>query len=135
MEARQLRKRRRAQLESHVLRGAELALKHKLRRKFSADFTTRHADDLIAKAAKEYVAAEARGERIENPGGFLVDVAYKRAIDALRKESADPSSTSWRQHPRSRTRASPIHRRSWSTGRSARRSMRRSPTWRERSAK
>ncbi len=32
----------------------------------------------------------ARGERIENPGGFLVDVAYKRAIDALRKESADP---------------------------------------------
>jgi RNA polymerase sigma factor (sigma-70 family) len=90
MEARQLRKRRRAQLEPHVLRGAELALKHKLRRKFSADFTTRHADDLIAKAAKEYVAAEARGERIENPGGFLVDVAYKRAIDALRKESADP---------------------------------------------
>lgn len=90
MEARQLRKRRRAQLEPHVLRGAELALKHKLRRKFSADFTTRHADDLIAKAAKEYVVAEARGERIENPGGFLVDVAYKRAIDALRKESADP---------------------------------------------
>jgi RNA polymerase sigma factor (sigma-70 family) len=90
MEARQLRKRRRAQLEPHVLRGAELALKHKLRRKFSADFTTRYADELIAKAAKEYVVAEARGERIENPGGFLVDVAYKRAIDALRKESNDP---------------------------------------------
>ena len=90
MEARQLRKRREAKLEPHVLRGAELALKHKLRRKFSADFTTRHVDDLIAKAAKEYVTAEARGERIENPGGFLVDVAYKRAIDALRKESADP---------------------------------------------
>jgi RNA polymerase sigma factor (sigma-70 family) len=90
MEARQLRKRREAKLEPHVLGGAELALKHKLRRKFSADFTTRHADDLIAKAAKEYVAAEARGERIENPGGFLVDVAYKRAIDALRKEGNDP---------------------------------------------
>ena len=90
MEARQLRKRREAKLEPHVLRGAELALKHKLRRKFSADFTTRHVDDLIAKAAKEYVTAEGRGERIENPGGFLVDVAYKRAIDALRKESADP---------------------------------------------
>jgi RNA polymerase sigma factor (sigma-70 family) len=90
MEARQLRKRGEQQLEPHVLRGAELALKHKLRRKFSADFTTRHADDLIAKAAKEYVAAEARGERIENPGGFLVDVAYKRAIDALRKEGNDP---------------------------------------------
>jgi RNA polymerase sigma factor (sigma-70 family) len=90
MEARQLRKRGERQLQHHVLRGAELALKHKLRRKFSADFTTRHADDLIAKAAKEYVAAEARGERIENPGGFLVDVAYKRAIDALRKEGNDP---------------------------------------------
>jgi RNA polymerase sigma factor (sigma-70 family) len=90
MEARQLRKRGERQLEPHVLRGAELALKHKLRRKFSADFTTRHADDLIAKAAKEYVAAEARGEHIENPGGFLVDVAYKRAIDALRKEGNDP---------------------------------------------
>ena len=90
MEARQLRKRGERQLEPHVLRGAELALKHKLRRKFSADFTTRHADDPIAKAAKEYVVAEARGEHIENPGGFLVDVAYKRAIDALRKEGNDP---------------------------------------------
>lgn len=90
MEARQLRKRGERGLEPHVLRGAELALKHKLRRKFSADFTARHADDLIAKAAKEYAVAVARGERIENPGGFLVDVAYKRAIDALRKEGNDP---------------------------------------------
>jgi RNA polymerase sigma factor (sigma-70 family) len=90
MEARQLRKRGERGLEPHVLRGAELALKHKLRRKFSADFMARHADDLIAKAAKEYAVAVARGERIENPGGFLVDVAYKRAIDALRKEGNDP---------------------------------------------
>ena len=135
MEARQLRKRGERGLEPHVLRGAELALKHKLRRKFSADFTARHADDLIVKAAKEYAVAVARGERIENPGGFLVDVAYKRAIDALRKRGTIPSSTIWRLHPRCRTRASLIHRRSWSARRSGRRSMRRSPTWRERSGR
>jgi RNA polymerase sigma factor (sigma-70 family) len=73
-----------------VLRGAELALKHKLRRKFGGEFTTRHAEDLIAQAAREYAAAHAGGEEIRNPGGFLVDVAYKRAIDELRHEKRTP---------------------------------------------
>src|SRR5205823_917563 len=73
-----------------TLRGAELALRHKLRRRFSADFIRRHADDLIAQAAKEYAAALDNGATIRNPGGFLVDVAYKRALDALEKETRDP---------------------------------------------
>ncbi len=90
MEARQLRKRSERGLEPHVLRGAELALKHKLRRKFGGEFTARHAEDLIAQAGREYATAEAGGEEILNPGGFLVDVAYKRAIDELRHEKRTP---------------------------------------------
>ena len=90
MEARELRRGSEQALEAHVLRGAELALKHKLRRKFSGDFMARHAKELIAQAAKEYVAARAAGKHIYNPGGFLVDTAYKRAIDALRKEERTP---------------------------------------------
>lgn len=77
----------RRELGQSVLHGAELALKHKLRRRFSADFISRHADDLIAQAAMEYASAVGRGIQIRNPGGFLVDVAYKRALDALDRES------------------------------------------------
>jgi RNA polymerase sigma factor (sigma-70 family) len=78
------------ELTLEVLRGAELALRHKLRRRFSPDFIQRHADDLIAQAAKEYATALEGGKEIRNPGGFIVDVAYKRALDALGKESRAP---------------------------------------------
>lgn len=94
MEARQLdRINRRPELGASVLHGAELALKQKLRRRFSADFISRHADDLIAQAAKEYADAVNRGIEVRNPGGFLVDVAYKRALDALDRESRAPAAT------------------------------------------
>ena len=92
MEARYLERAGEGQeLTREVLHGAELALKHKLRRRFSADFVSRHADDLVAQAANEYVATLNGGAKIRNPGGFLVDVGYKRALDAFGKESRAPA--------------------------------------------
>lgn len=78
------------ELAPEILRGAELALRHKLRRRLSADFISRNIDDLMAQAAKEYVDAIDAGMDVRNVGGFLVDVAYKRALDALDKESREP---------------------------------------------
>jgi len=78
-------------LSPEVLRGADLALRHKLRRRFSAHFVDRQSDDLLAQAAKEYAVALERGDAIHNPGGFIVDVGYKRALDALGKEKRTPA--------------------------------------------
>lgn len=44
----------------------------------------------MAQAAKEYAVAVGRGETIHNPGGFIVDIGYKRALDALGKEQRTP---------------------------------------------
>lgn len=40
-------------LAPEILRGAALALRHKLRRRFSAEFVDRHSEDIFAQAAKE----------------------------------------------------------------------------------
>lgn len=91
MEARHARRVGEVDLAPEILRGAELALRHKLRRRFSADFVDRHADDILAQAAKEYAVAVERGDTIYNPGGFIVDVGYKRALDAINKEQRSPA--------------------------------------------
>ncbi|MBK5218683.1 MAG: sigma-70 family RNA polymerase sigma factor [Thermoleophilia bacterium] len=74
-------------LEAQALAKIERALHGKLRaRKLSEDFIRRCAEDVIQKAAVEYLRAVQDGREIASPNAFIVDAAYKRALDELRRE-------------------------------------------------
>ncbi len=74
-------------LDTDQLRSIEFGLKGKLRAaQISQAFIDRHAEDLVQQALAEYTNARERGDKIVNPGGWIVHAAYMRAIDQLRRD-------------------------------------------------
>src|SRR5262245_6710911 len=75
-------------LDADQLRAIEIGLRGKLRaRQVSESFIDRHIEDLIQQALTEYARACERGQRIVNPGGWVVHTASQRATDQMRRES------------------------------------------------
>jgi RNA polymerase sigma factor (sigma-70 family) len=74
-------------LDKTALSAVSIGLHSKLRRlQVSEAWIERNIDDLIGQGLAEYARAQSRGDRIANPGGWLVHTAYRRAIDQLRRE-------------------------------------------------
>jgi len=73
--------------DAEALGTIERALHGKLRaHRLSESFIERHGEDVVQQGIAEYERALARGSEIENPGGWIVSTAYRRAIDELRRE-------------------------------------------------
>jgi RNA polymerase sigma factor (sigma-70 family) len=73
--------------DAEALEAIERALHGKLRaHRLSESFIERHGEDAVQQGLAEYERALARGSEIENPGGWIVSTAYRRAIDELRRE-------------------------------------------------
>ncbi len=73
--------------DAGALAAMDRALRCKLRaRRLSEAFINRHAEEMVQQAIAEYEGAIARGRKVENPRGWVVSVAYRRAIDELRRE-------------------------------------------------
>lgn len=74
-------------LDSKALEAIERGLNGKLRAySFPRDFIERHGEDALQQGLAEYSRARARGTEIENPGGWVVETSFRRAIDVLRRE-------------------------------------------------
>lgn len=74
--------------EAEALEEIERSLHGKLRaRRLSEDFIGRCAEEAIQKAVVEYLRAIEQGCEVRNRDAFIVDVAFKRAIDELRREA------------------------------------------------
>jgi RNA polymerase sigma factor (sigma-70 family) len=79
-------------LDAEQLRAIEVALHGKLRaHRLSQAFIDRYSEDLIQQALTEYARACEQGQSIENPGGWAVNTAFRRAIDQLRREGREAS--------------------------------------------
>jgi RNA polymerase sigma-70 factor (ECF subfamily) len=77
----------RALEDAEALGTIERALHGKLRaHRLSDGFIERNCEDVLQQARAEYEDAVARGSEIDNPGGWIVSTAYRRAIDELRRE-------------------------------------------------
>jgi RNA polymerase sigma-70 factor (ECF subfamily) len=73
--------------DAEALETIERALHGKLRaHRLSDGFIERNCEDVLQQARAEYEDAVARGSEIDNPGGWIVSTAYRRAIDELRRE-------------------------------------------------
>jgi RNA polymerase sigma factor (sigma-70 family) len=78
---------KRQPLDASQLRAIEVALSGKLRaHQLSEPFIERHAEELIQQGLTEYARA---CEQIDNPGGWIVNTAFRRAIDQLRREGRE----------------------------------------------
>lgn len=74
--------------EAEALGEIERSLHGKLRaRQLSEDFIRRCGEEALQKAVVEYLRAVDQGREIRNRDAFIVDAAFKRAIDELRRES------------------------------------------------
>lgn len=74
-------------LDSEQLLRIERALHGKLRAsRLSETFIARNGEDAVQQGLVEYANALARGRRIDDPGAWVVNAAFQRAIDALRRE-------------------------------------------------
>jgi RNA polymerase sigma factor (sigma-70 family) len=74
-------------LDSEELMRIERALHGKLRAsRLSETFIARNGEDAVQQGLVEYANALARGRRIDDPGAWVVNAAFQRAIDALRRE-------------------------------------------------
>ncbi len=81
---------KRQPLDASQLRAIEVALSGKLRaHQLSEPFIERHAEELIQQALTEYARACEQGQEIDNPGGWIVNTAFRRAIDQLRREGRE----------------------------------------------
>ncbi len=79
-------------MDAEQLRAIEVALHGKLRaHRLSEAFIDRYSEDLIQQALTEYARACEQGKSIENPGGWAVNTAFRRAIDQLRREGREAS--------------------------------------------
>lgn len=72
------------------LREAERGLRLMLARKFSAVWITENARDLLAQANAEYVEWLADHPPAENPIGWLLTCAYRRALNLLDSQTRKP---------------------------------------------
>jgi RNA polymerase sigma-70 factor, ECF subfamily len=81
-------------LDADQLRAIEVALRGKLQAyssRPSEAFIDRNAEDLIQQALTEYAKACEDGQEIYNPGGWVVNTAFRRALDQLRREGREAS--------------------------------------------
>jgi RNA polymerase sigma factor (sigma-70 family) len=77
-------------LDADQLRAISAALPGKLRaHQVSETFIDRYTEELVQQALAEYVRACERGQAIDNPGGWIVNTAFRRAIDQLRREERE----------------------------------------------
>ncbi len=54
--------------------------------RLSEAFIDRAGEDAIGQSLVEYLGALRRGQQIENPNGWIVNTAYRRALNLLRRE-------------------------------------------------
>lgn len=79
-------------LDADQLRAISAALPGKLRaHQVSEAFIDRFAEELVQQALAEYARACEQGQAIDNPGGWIVNTAFRRAIDQLRREEREGS--------------------------------------------
>jgi RNA polymerase sigma factor (sigma-70 family) len=77
-------------LDESALRAIRLGFAGKLRRhQLSEAFIERYADDLVGQGLAEYMRARSQGQQIANPGGWVVNTAFRRALDQLRREGRE----------------------------------------------
>ncbi len=80
------------ELRAREMKDAELGFRRLLRaRRFSRTFRERHVADLLAQARLEYARHIARGERIDNPTGWIIHCAWRRTQNLLERESRSPA--------------------------------------------
>lgn len=100
--------RERSPLEGEALREIELSVHGKLRaHHLSEAFIERYGEDAIQRGVAEYLSAKRRGVAVEHRDAFIVDVAYKRALDELRREARFSSPSAIEMLAESRTAAGP----------------------------
>lgn len=77
-------------LDADQLRAISAALPGKLRaHQVSEAFIDRYTEELVQQALTEYARACEQGQAIDNPGGWIVNTAFLRAIDQLRREERE----------------------------------------------
>lgn len=77
-------------LDDHQFREIRTSLRAKLRaRHFDEAFISRAVDDAMSQALLEFTQAGAGGKDIPNPGGWIVQTAFWRCIDQLRREERE----------------------------------------------
>ena len=75
-------------LEAEALREIERSLHGRLKaHRLSDSFIERCGEEAIQRAWLDYLRARAEGAEIDNPGAFVANAAFCRAIDELRHES------------------------------------------------
>jgi RNA polymerase sigma factor (sigma-70 family) len=75
-------------LKPEALREIERSLHGKLKARWlSESFIERHGEEALQKGLFEYFRAIKAGVVVENRDAFVVDIAFKRAIDELRREA------------------------------------------------
>lgn len=78
-------------LSGAELEAARLGFNQLLRRRrFSAQWIGRHGEEMFGQAALEYSRKLAEGERIENPPGWIIECAWRRAKSELEAEERSP---------------------------------------------
>jgi RNA polymerase sigma factor (sigma-70 family) len=74
--------------DSEALRAMERDLRRRLRaHRLSESFVDRHAEDALQRGVIEYLRAREAGTEIREPTGFVLQAAFRRAIDELRREA------------------------------------------------
>lgn len=77
-------------LDVDQLRAISAALPGKLRaHQVSEAFIDRYTEELVQQALAEYARACEQGQAIDNPGGWIVNTAFLRAIDQLRRDERE----------------------------------------------
>lgn len=75
-------------LEAEAMRDIERSLRARLRaHRLSDSFIERCCEDAVQRAWLDYLRALEEGVEVANPGAFLANAAFCRAIDELRRES------------------------------------------------
>lgn len=77
-------------LGNEALREIERSLRAKLRsHRLSESFIDRWSDDALQKGMVEYLRAREAGTEVRDPPAFIVQAAFRRAIDELRREARE----------------------------------------------
>jgi RNA polymerase sigma factor (sigma-70 family) len=75
-------------LDGEALAGIERSLHGKLRAHHISDsFFDRYGEDAVQKGLVEYLRATADGVEVQEPRAFVLQAAFRRAIDELRREA------------------------------------------------
>lgn len=81
-------------LDTDQLQSIEIGVRGKLRSaRIPESFIDQQTEDLVQQAVAEYASASERGIKITNASGWIVNTAYRRAIDQLRHEQHETEGT------------------------------------------